>query len=130
MLSDTATSQTAGSASASRMTFMAGNAIRGAAKAALDKWRSEERPAVATFMYHPPQTTSFDLETGKSEPNFAYGYVAQMAEVTVDTETGFISVNHVVCADDVGKAINPDQIVGQIEGAIVQAHGLVRLGQM
>ena len=56
-------------------------------------------------------------------PNFAYGYVAQMAEVTVDTETGSITVNRVVCADDVGKAINPEQVVGQIEGAIVQAHG-------
>jgi len=49
--------------------------------------------------------------------------VAQVAEITVDTETGFITVNRVVCADDVGKAINPEQIVGQIEGAIVQAHG-------
>jgi CO/xanthine dehydrogenase Mo-binding subunit len=46
-----------------------------------------------------------------------------MAEVTVDTETGSITVNRVVCADDVGKAINPEQVVGQIEGAIVQAHG-------
>jgi CO/xanthine dehydrogenase Mo-binding subunit len=43
--------------------------------------------------------------------------------VLVDTETGQVTVQRVVCADDVGKAINPEQIVGQIEGGIVQAHG-------
>jgi CO/xanthine dehydrogenase Mo-binding subunit len=38
-------------------------------------------------------------------------------------ETGFITVHQVFCADDVGKAINPEQVIGQIEGAVVQAHG-------
>ena len=42
---------------------------------------------------------------------------------SIDTETGFITLNRVVCANDVGKAINPEQIIGQIEGCIVQAHG-------
>jgi CO/xanthine dehydrogenase Mo-binding subunit len=56
-------------------------------------------------------------------PNFAYGYVAEAVELTIDTETGAITVNRVACADDVGRAINPDQVIGQIEGAIVQAHG-------
>jgi CO/xanthine dehydrogenase Mo-binding subunit len=121
--SDTAFTKSSGSASASRLTFMAGNAVREAAQAARQKWQGEDRPAVAAVTYRAPKTTPLDPKTGYSLPNFAYGYVAQMAEVTVDTETGFISVDRVVCADDVGKAINPDQIVGQIEGAIVQAHG-------
>ena len=43
--SDTATSGSSGSASASRLTFMSGNAIRGAAEIALRKWQDEERPA-------------------------------------------------------------------------------------
>ncbi|MEM7343137.1 MAG: xanthine dehydrogenase family protein molybdopterin-binding subunit [Chloroflexota bacterium] len=123
-VSDTAVTESSGSASASRLTFMAGNAVKEAAEFALRKWRrSEDRPASAEATWLAPTTTPFDPQTGFSVPNFAYGYVAQMAEVVVDTETGFITVNRIVCADDVGKAINPDQIIGQIEGAVVQAHG-------
>jgi len=121
--SDTATSGSSGSASASRMTFMAGNAIRGAADDALQKWEDEERPAKGEFMYRPPPTTPYDPMTGKSEPNFAYGYVAEAVEVEVDIETGHVQVLKVVCANDVGKAVNPEQVQGQIEGAVVQAHG-------
>ncbi len=121
--SDTAFTPPSGSASASRMTFMAGNAIRGAAEKALEKWENEERPAVATFEYRPPATSSLDPQTGKSEPNFAYGYVAEAVQTEVDTETGEITLLKVICVDDVGKAINPALVKGQIEGAIVQAAG-------
>jgi CO/xanthine dehydrogenase Mo-binding subunit len=120
---DTAETLTAGSASASRLTFMAGNAIRGAAALALEQWKAEERPAKATFQYRPPPTTPYDPMTGKSEPNFAYGYVAEAVEVEIDIETGLIRVLRVVCADDVGRAVNPQLIQGQIEGAVVQALG-------
>ncbi|MBZ0289018.1 MAG: molybdopterin-dependent oxidoreductase, partial [Anaerolineae bacterium] len=120
---DTAETQTAGSASASRLTFMAGNAICGAAQKALTAWKNEERPARATYQYRPPPTTTYDSQTGKSEPNFAYGYVAQAVEVEVDLETGHIRVVRVVSANDVGRAVNPQQVQGQIEGAVVQAQG-------
>lgn len=122
-MSDTATSGSSGSVSASRMTFMAGNSIRGAAELALNKWKNEERPAIATYQYKPPKTTPFDPETGKCEPNFSYGYVAEIVDVEVDNETGLINIRNVICADDVGKAINPELVRGQIEGAIVQAAG-------
>lgn len=125
MVADTAVTGDAGSSSASRMTFMAGNAIRGAAKLALQKWQDEERPAIAVFNYQPPATTPMAAGTGISYPNFAYGYVAETVELEVDTETGAIKVLRVVCADDVGQAINPQQIEGQIEGAVVQAGGYV-----
>lgn len=125
--SDTSTAGYAGSVSASRMTFMAGNAIRGAAVKALEKWRQEERPAVGEFVYNAPETTLFDPETGKSNPNFAYGYVAEVVDLEVDTETGEVRILKVICANDVGKAINPQQIVGQIEGAVVQAAGYTLL---
>ncbi len=121
--SDSATQENPGSASASRLTFMAGNSIKGAAELALEKWKNEERPAVAEFKYLAPRTTPMDKETGYSTPNFQYAYVAQACEVEVDTETGHVRVKRILSADDVGKAINPDLIVGQIEGAIVQAHG-------
>jgi CO/xanthine dehydrogenase Mo-binding subunit len=122
-MSDTATSGSSGSVSASRMTFMAGNAIRGAAELALEKWKSEERPAIATYQYKPPKTTPYDPETGKCEPNFSYGYVAEIVDVEVDTETGQLNIKNVICVDDVGKAMNPELVRGQIEGAIVQAAG-------
>jgi CO/xanthine dehydrogenase Mo-binding subunit len=126
-LSDTATTSDSGSASASRMTFMAGNAIRGAAEAALARWRAEDRPAIAKFEYNPPATTPYDDETGESYPNFAYGYVAQVVSVEVDTETGELTILEVISANDVGKAINPQQVEGQIEGGVVQAAGYAML---
>jgi CO/xanthine dehydrogenase Mo-binding subunit len=122
-VADTAITGDSGSTSASRMTFMAGNAIKGAAELALQNWQDEERPAIAEFKYSPPPTTALEKETGAGDPNFSYGYVAEVVELEVDTETGEISLLNVICADDVGKAINPQQIVGQIEGAVVQAAG-------
>jgi CO/xanthine dehydrogenase Mo-binding subunit len=123
VLADTAHTGDSGSASASRMTFMAGNAIRGAAELALEKWRNEDRPAIAEYKYVPPKTSAFHPETGEANPNFAYGYVAETVEVEIDTETGHVHITNVICADDVGKAINPQQVEGQIEGAVVQAAG-------
>ncbi len=127
IVSDTAQSGNSGSASASRMTFMAGNSIRGAAQEALSKWKKEERPAIGTYTYLAPKTSSLDPETGYCEPNFAYGYVAEVVKVEVDTETGRIRLLDVICVDDVGKAINPQQVEGQIEGAVVQAAGYALL---
>jgi CO/xanthine dehydrogenase Mo-binding subunit len=123
VVSDTAHTDNSGSASASRMTFMSGNAIKGACEMALEKWRAEERPAIAHYKYCPPATSPLDPETGKSEPNFAYGYVAQVITVEVDVESGHLRLIEVISANDVGKAINPQQVRGQIEGAVVQAEG-------
>ncbi|WP_420645736.1 xanthine dehydrogenase family protein molybdopterin-binding subunit [Candidatus Leptofilum sp.] len=122
-MSDTASSGNSGSASASRLTWMAGNSIRGAAEAALTAWTNEDRPAVGHHIYRPPGTEPYDAETGVCMPNFSYGYVAEAVELTVDIETGHIHIDKVICANDVGKAINPVLIEGQIEGAVVQAHG-------
>ena len=121
--SDSATMGNPGSASASRLTFMAGNAIKGAAEAALAKWKLEERPAIAEYTYLAPKTQPFDKETGHSVPNLSYAYVAQAVELEVDLETGFIKLLRLVSADDVGQAINPALVQGQIEGAVVQAEG-------
>jgi CO/xanthine dehydrogenase Mo-binding subunit len=124
---DTLKMGNAGSASASRLTFMSGNAVKGAAQQARDKWESEERPAIVEYTYLAPETTPFDKETGKCMPNFAYAYVAQAVEVEVDTETGQVRILKVISADDVGKAINPTQVEGQIEGGVVQAQGYVMM---
>lgn len=121
--SDTSTSGDSGSVSASRMTFMAGNSILGAAEEATKRWLEGDRPATGRFRYTPPPTETLDPIDGHGQPNFSYGYVAESVEVSVDIDTGHVQIDRVVCADDVGKAINPDLIVGQIEGAIVQAAG-------
>ncbi len=120
---DTAITGNSGSCSASRMTFMIGNAIQGAAGIALAGWGDEERPARGEFTYLAPQTTRMDTETGHSHPNFSYGYVAIAAEVAVDTQTGECCYPQIICANDVGQAINPRLLEGQIEGGVVQAFG-------
>jgi CO/xanthine dehydrogenase Mo-binding subunit len=123
--SDTATSGDSGSASASRLTFMSGNSVLGAVEEAEKAWQDGERPAVGTFRYVPPPTEVLDPQTGAGAPNFSYGYVAQSVDVTVDRGTGHIRVDRVVSTHDVGRAINPSLVKGQVEGAVVQAHGYV-----
>ncbi len=112
-----------GSASASRMTFMALNSVKGAGERALAKWQDEERPAIAEYKYLAPKTTPYEPETGKSTPNVAYGHCAQVADLEVDTETGHIHIHNMISTSDLGKAINPQQVVGQIEGGTLQMIG-------
>lgn len=123
--SDTAFTGDSGSASASRLTFMAGNSIVAAAEEAAKAWADGDRPAIGHVRYTPPPTEVLDPETGAGQPNFSYGYMAQAVEVTVDTETGHVRVDRVVSCHDVGRTINPELLRGQIEGAVVQAHGYV-----
>ncbi len=123
--SDTASSGDSGSASASRLSFMTGNAILGAAEEAEKAWRDGARPAEGFFRYVPPPTEPLHPDGLPTTPNFAYGYVAEAVDLSVDVATGHIVVHDVVCAVDVGRAINPVLIEGQVEGAVVQAHGYV-----
>jgi len=121
--SDTAFTGDSGSASASRLTWMSGNSILGAVEEAQKKWQDGERPARGEFRFVPPPTEVLDAETGIGQPNFAYGYVAEMVDLAVDIETGHIQVDRVICANDLGKIINRQLAEGQVEGAVVQAHG-------
>lgn len=120
---DTAQVKDAGSVSASRMTFFIGNAIKEGAEQALEMWANEERPVHLDHTYWPHQTTVPDPETGQCDPNVAYAYTAQVAEVLVDMETGHVTVEKIHCAIDVGRAINPQQVIGQIQGGLVQSVG-------
>jgi len=112
-----------GSASASRLTFMAGNAIKGAAEQALQEWQNEERPARADFVYYPRATSDYAPDTGACDPNITHGYCAQVAQVAVDLDTGHVTVKRLVSVNDVGKAVNPQLVEGQIEGAVAQSVG-------
>jgi CO/xanthine dehydrogenase Mo-binding subunit len=119
---DSAQAPNAGSASASRLTLVAGRAVHDAALAARAAWERGERPE-ATVQYRPPATTPIDLESGHGTPNSCYGYTAQAVEVEVDVTTGVTQVLRVVSVHDVGRAINRQQVEGQIEGCIAQALG-------
>ncbi len=120
---DTAEVPEAGSCSASRGTFMGGNAVKLACEAALEMWAAGERPAIAERTHRPRPTSMYDPETGVCDPHVTYGYGTQVAEVEVDTETGQVTVKNVWAAHDVGRAVNPMHVEGQIQGAIAQALG-------
>ena len=125
---DSALSPNAGSASASRMTLLGGRAVHDAACEARGLYEnSEELHVVATTEYRAPRTTSLDPHTGTGVPNFCYGYATQVVEVEVNTLTGQVEVLSIISAHDVGKAINRQQVEGQIEGCLAQALGYTLL---
>ncbi len=72
-------------------------------------------------IYKPPETRP--LGQG-GDMHFAFGYAAQAVEVEVDTATGEVKVLRVIAAHDVGQAINPLGVLGQIEGGVVMGMGL------
>ena len=119
----------AGSASASRLTFMAGRAVHDAARAARDTWSAtdDDTEAKVTIQYRAPATTAIDPETYTGIPNYCYGYAAQAVEVEVNLLTGQVQVLRVISVHDVGKAINMQQVTGQIEGCLAQALGYALL---
>lgn len=74
---------------------------------------------MTTGTYAPPE----DARGGKYKgagvgPSPAYSYSAQVAEVTVDVETGQVTVDRIIAAHDCGKAINPMNVEGQVEGSV------------
>ncbi len=70
-----------------------------------------------------PLTVPLD-ESGQGAPYAVYGYGAQIAEVEVDVRLGTVRVVHMTAAHDVGRAINPLLVEGQIEGGIAQGLGM------
>jgi CO/xanthine dehydrogenase Mo-binding subunit len=119
---DSAEAPNAGSASASRLTLFAGRAVKDAAEAALASLARGGEPR-AFVQYVPPDTTPLDKRTGHGRPNISYGYSAQAVDVEVDTATGLTRITRIISVHDVGRAINPQQVEGQIEGCLAQAIG-------
>jgi CO/xanthine dehydrogenase Mo-binding subunit/aerobic-type carbon monoxide dehydrogenase small subunit (CoxS/CutS family) len=159
VMGDTDLTADAGKSSASRQTFVSGNAARAAGEAlrgkllsrlgasaqaqlrivgthlvALDRG-TQKRLDLATLEadhngdvavgegYFDPPTTPLDRD-GQGVPYATYGFAAQMAEVEVDLELGTVRVIKVHAAHDVGRAINPTQVEGQIHGGIAQGLGM------
>jgi CO/xanthine dehydrogenase Mo-binding subunit len=74
-------------------------------------------------IFRAPFTAPIDPETGQGQVHPDYTYGAHAVEVGVDTETGEITVLKSVGAHDVGQAINPAAVAGQIEGGAIQGQG-------
>jgi xanthine dehydrogenase D subunit len=69
-------------------------------------------------------TEAIDPETGQGFAHVQYAFSAHRAVVDVDTELGLVKVVEMACTQDVGKAINPQAVVGQIQGGTAQGLGL------
>jgi len=77
---------------------------------------------VGTGYFNPP-TVPLDAD-GQGVPYATYAFAAQIAEVEVDVELGTVALLHIHAAHDVGRAINPTQVEGQIHGGIAQGVGM------
>ena len=124
---DTASSPDAGSCSASRHTYMSGNAVYMACKTALAERDEMLRSGVrrsnvdAEHTYwgrSRVKTTDWDPVTGECDPHFSYSYGAQVALIEVDVETGQVDVLKLWAANDAGKVVNPAMAYGQSAGGM------------
>jgi CO/xanthine dehydrogenase Mo-binding subunit len=77
-----------------------------------------------TREFRPRRTTRLDPETGQANAHMQYAFAAHRAVVDVDTELGLVKVVELATAQDVGKAINPQAVEGQLEGGAAQGLGL------
>jgi xanthine dehydrogenase D subunit len=77
-----------------------------------------------TREFRPRHTTPLDPETGQANAHMQYAFAAHRAVVDVDTELGLVKVVELATAQDVGKAINPQAVEGQLEGGAAQGLGL------
>ncbi len=82
-----------------------------------------------TFEHHHAPTEDLD-ENGQGNCHTAFAFVAHRAVVDVDVELGLVKVVQVATAQDVGRALNPLSVVGQIEGGIAQGLGLAVMEEL
>jgi CO/xanthine dehydrogenase Mo-binding subunit len=163
VVADTKRTSNAGATSASRQSYISGNAVRDAGLKLADVLLTEAVDMLKTpkeFLtledgfvvdlrhsdnrtplsgiakraylkgiplswqgYFDPVTTPLDPQTSQGVPYATYGFACHLALVAVDAQTGEVHVSRVVAAHDVGKAINPQNVEGQIQGGIAMGLG-------
>jgi CO/xanthine dehydrogenase Mo-binding subunit len=130
----TATVGSAGSASASRLTWMVAGAVRDACRGALEE---RERRGGAEVdverVYRHPRTTPLDPETGQvtgERAHVALAVAAMRVVAEVDVDLGLTRVVWIGTAQDVGAALNPLAVEGQIEGGAAQGLGLALMEEI
>jgi CO/xanthine dehydrogenase Mo-binding subunit len=130
----TATVGSAGSASASRMTWMAAGAVRDACRAAREeRERGGGREVDVERVYRHATTTPLDPETGQvtgERAHVAFAVAAMRAVVEVDVELGLTRVVWIGTAQDVGRALDRVAVEGQIEGGTAQGLGLALMEEV
>jgi CO/xanthine dehydrogenase Mo-binding subunit len=135
----TAAVSSAGSSSASRQTWMTAGAVRAACLAVKDELRRRGGALAAgeeidvERVYRHRQTAPLDPKTGQigNEPaHVAFACAAMKVAVEVDVELGLTRVVWIGTAQDVGKAMNPQAVYGQIEGGTAQGLGLALMEEL
>ncbi len=136
----------AGSSSASRQTWMTGGAVLAACtqvKAELERRAAARGTRLADvevadlldepverLVKHRHRPTEPRNPTTQNNGHVAFLFAAHRATVDVDVETGLVKVVQVATTQDVGKAINPVAVVGQLEGGIAQGLGLAVMEEL
>jgi CO/xanthine dehydrogenase Mo-binding subunit len=125
----------AGSSSASRQTMMTGGAVQLACRAVreeIEKLGGLEqlrRPVQASRVYRHGPTRKLDAN-GQGDAHVSFAFAAARAVVEVDTDLGLVRVVQLAVAQDVGKALNPQSVLGQIEGGSAQGLGLALMEEV
>jgi xanthine dehydrogenase D subunit len=150
----------AGSSSASRQTYMTGGAVRAACEAVRRTVLARvpggtelrlaggkvvsaagvpvadlvdvlgDEPVEETVEWRHRPTHPLDPRTGQGNAHVQYAFAAHRATVDVDTELGLVRVVEIVTAQDVGKAVNPQAVLGQIHGGTAQGLGLALMEEI
>ncbi|HYZ77455.1 MAG TPA: molybdopterin cofactor-binding domain-containing protein [Gaiellaceae bacterium] len=129
----TAAVGSSGSASASRMTWMAAGAVRLACRDALAEHTRTGADVDLERIYRHPRTTPLDPETGQvtgERAHVAYACAAMRVVAEVDVDLGLMRVVWIGTAQDVGRAVNPQAVEGQIEGGTAQGLGLALMEEI
>jgi CO/xanthine dehydrogenase Mo-binding subunit len=133
----------AGSSSASRQTMMTGGAVQLACQAVRDELLRRAgtatmpdqldpylRPAIeATRVFRHRRTGKLDAN-GQGDPHVSFAFGAARAVIEVDTELGLVRVVQLAVSQDVGRALNPQSVRGQIEGGSAQGLGLALMEEI
>jgi CO/xanthine dehydrogenase Mo-binding subunit len=136
---ETAAVGSAGSASASRMTWMAAGAVQAACRAVRDELDrrggtlGEGEEIDLERIYRHPRTFPLEPETGQitgGRAHVALACAAMRVVVEVDVELGLTRVVWIGTAQDVGRAVNPQAVYGQIEGGTAQGIGLALMEEI
>jgi CO/xanthine dehydrogenase Mo-binding subunit len=124
----------AGSSSASRMTWMAAGAVQLACRAALEERKRRGGGEVdVERVYRHPRTWPLDPRTGQTtgdRTHVAFACAAMRVVAEVDIDLGLTRVEWIGTAQDIGKAMNPQAVTGQIEGGAAQGLGLALMEEI
>jgi CO/xanthine dehydrogenase Mo-binding subunit len=132
--SETSTVDSAGSSSASRLTWMVSGAVRDACRAVLEEQTRRPGEEIdVERVYRHPQTWPLDPETGQmtgERAHVAFAACAMKVVAEVDVDLGLVRIVWIGAAQDVGKAMNPQLVEGQIEGGTAQGLGLALMEEI